>query len=42
LVRDEGTQEFVETAATVYTARTGLTPRVYVCAATDGAEIVVR
>jgi galactokinase len=40
LVRAEGTQAFVETASAVYTARTGLTPRVYVCAATNGAEIV--
>ena len=42
LVRDERAQEFVENAATAYTARTGLTPRVYVCRATNGAEIVVR
>ena len=40
LVRDDGTQAFVETVGAVYTARTGLTPRVYVCAATNGAEIV--
>ena len=40
LVREEGTQAFVETVGAVYTARTGLTPRVYVCAATNGAEIV--
>ena len=42
LVRDEGMQEFVDNAAAAYTARTGLTPRVYVCAATNGAEIVAR
>ena len=42
LVRDEGTQEFVDYAAAAYMARTGLTPRVYVCAATNGAEIVAR
>jgi galactokinase len=42
LVRDEGTQEFVENAVAAYTARTGLTPRVHVCAATNGATIVAR
>jgi galactokinase len=42
LVRDEGTQQFVDSTAAAYTARTGLTPRVYVCAATNGAEIVAR
>jgi galactokinase len=42
LVRDGETQEFVERVAAAYTARTGLTPRVYVCRATNGAEIVVR
>jgi galactokinase len=42
LVRDGETQEFVERVAAAYTARTGLTPRVYVCRATNGAEIIVR
>jgi len=41
-VRDESTQEFVDSTAAGYTARTGLTSRVYVCAATNGAEIVAR
>jgi galactokinase len=34
-------QAFVESVAAAYSARTGLTPRVYVCRATNGAEIVV-
>jgi galactokinase len=42
LVRAEGEQEFVEYAAAAYTVRTSLTPRVYVCAAANGAEIVAR
>jgi galactokinase len=40
LVRDESTQAFVKSTAAAYMAITNLTPRVYVCAATNGAEIV--
>jgi galactokinase len=42
LVRVGETQGFVERVSAAYTERTGLTPRVYVCRATDGAEVVVR
>ncbi len=42
LVETERTQKFVASTVAMYTARTGLTPRVYVCAATNGAEIVAR
>jgi galactokinase len=40
LVRDADAHEFVAHTAAGYAARTGLTPRIYVCAATNGAEIV--
>jgi galactokinase len=42
LVRDEGAQAFVESVAATYTARSGLTSRLYVCRATNGAEVVSR
>ncbi len=42
LVRAESIQGFVESTVAAYTTRTGLTPRVHVCAATNGAEIVAR
>jgi len=40
LVRDDSTPEFVDSTAAAYTALTNLSPRVYVCAATNGAELV--
>jgi len=42
LVRDEGSSEFARSVAADYMARTGLSPRVYVCRATNGAEVVAR
>ena len=42
LVREELTQGFAAETTAAYTARTGLTPRVYVCRATDGAGVVMR
>ena len=42
LVREELTQGFAAVTTAAYTARTGLTPRVYVCRATDGAGVVMR
>jgi galactokinase len=40
LVQVDAAQEFVSTVSTAYTAATGITPRVYICRATGGAEIV--
>jgi galactokinase len=40
LVQDEHAQAFAASTAAAYAARTGLSPRVYVCRATDGAAIV--
>ena len=40
LVGDEGIPAFVKRTAAEYTVRTGLSPRVYVCRATNGAEAV--
>ncbi len=40
LVQAEGTTDFVEYVAVGYTARTHLDPHIYVCRATNGAEIV--
>ena len=42
LVRDEDVQAFAASTMAAYTARTGLSPHVYVCRATAGAEIVGR
>jgi galactokinase len=42
VVRDDDAQAFAASTTTAYTARTGLIPRVYVCRATNGAEIVER
>ena len=42
LVADAGTRAFVESVTAGYTARTGLVPRIYVCRATNGAEVVAR
>lgn len=40
LVRDESSSEFARSVAADYMARTGLSPRVYVCRAANGAEVV--
>ncbi len=40
LVGDEGSAAFARSVAAEYMARTGLSPRVYVCRATNGAELV--
>ena len=40
LVREEDAQAFTASTTDVYNARTGLTPRVYVCRASEGAAIV--
>lgn len=40
LVTDAGVENFVAQVSADYTARAGLTPRVYVCRATDGAAII--
>jgi galactokinase len=40
LVRADGVQDFAATVAACYQAATSITPHVYVCAATDGAEVV--
>ncbi len=40
LVGDAGIPGFVKSVAAEYTVRTGLSPRVYVCRATNGAEAV--
>ena len=40
LVQAEGAPDFVECVAVGYTARTHLDPRIYLCRATNGAEIV--
>ena len=40
LVTDAGVENFVPQVSADYTARAGLTPRVYVCRATDGAAII--
>ncbi|MGQ9840375.1 MAG: galactokinase [Anaerolineae bacterium] len=40
LVQGAGVQEFVTLVAARYARRTGLTPRVYVCRATAGAEVI--
>ncbi len=40
LVAEAGVEAFVAQVSADYTARAGLTPRVYVCRATDGAAIV--
>ncbi len=40
LVRDEDSPAFARSVAADYTVRTGLSPRVYVCRATNGAEVV--
>ncbi len=40
LVAEAGVEAFVAQVSVEYTARAGLTPRVYVCRATDGAAIV--
>jgi galactokinase len=40
LVRAEDAAAFAEQAAACYRQESGLTPSVYVCTATDGAEIV--
>ena len=42
LVQDEDAQAFAASTTAAYTARTGLSPHVYVCRATAGAEIVGR
>ncbi len=39
LVGDEGSAAFARSVAAEYMARTGLSPRVYVCRATNGAEL---
>ncbi len=40
LVQEAATGAFVASVAERYTARTGLTPRIYICRATAGAEVV--
>jgi galactokinase len=40
LVRTDKTEEFAEAIRTAYYSETSLTPRIYVCLATDGAERV--
>jgi galactokinase len=40
LVQAAAAQAFADTAAACYHAVTGITPNVYICRATDGAEIV--
>lgn len=40
LVADEGAEAFVASVVQAYAAATGLTPRVYVCQASNGAEVV--
>ncbi len=42
LVQDEGVRDFVERVAAAYTSRTHLDPRIYVCRATNGAEIIAQ
>jgi galactokinase len=40
LVQEDAAQAFAASTSSAYAAATGLTPRVYVCHATDGAAIV--
>ncbi len=40
LVREEDAQAFAASTTEAYSARTGLTPHVYICRATEGAAIV--
>ncbi len=42
LVGDEDSSAFARSMAADYMARTGLSPRVYVCRATNGAEVIAR
>jgi hypothetical protein len=39
-VRAEAAEDFVRRTAAAYQAKTGNTPAVYVCCATDGAAVV--
>ena len=40
IVRSEAADDFVAQTASAYEKRTGHTPAVYVCQATNGAEVV--
>ncbi len=42
LVRFSGAESFAEGVATAYRGVTGLAPQVYICKATNGAEVVMR
>lgn len=41
LVREEAAQTFADAVGAAYTQATGLTPNIYVCKATDGANVIV-